>query len=264
MVRGRPLPDRLGASLRLFGAEFLYGCGFFLQVMKELFRFFRKGQTGYRVLVMQILFTGFEALWVVSVLSLALGTLIIIQGMSLLPQFGQGRLMYELLVIIITRELGPMLTAFIIIARSGTAIATELAGMVVNHEVEAYMAFGINPFAYLVVPRVIGVTLSMVILTVYFSLFGLLGSWFIGALFTPLPFDEYVSTLLSILKPGDIGISLLKAFSFGFIVALISCYQGFSVHRASTEVPVAGIRAVSACFVWCILANAVLTLLYYW
>ena len=106
-------------------------------------------------------------------IALALGALIIVQGNSILPRFGQGKLLYTLLVIVITRELGPLLTAFIIIARSGTAIATELGNMVISHEIEAYVAVGINPIAYLVVPRFLGVTVSMVLLTVYFNFFGL-------------------------------------------------------------------------------------------
>lgn len=257
------LPDRIGRSIRTRIEGLFYATGFFWLVLKEFGSFFRRRQAGYRVLVMQILFTGFEALGVVSVLALALGAVIIIQGFSLLPQFGQGQLMYQLLVIIITRELGPVLTAFIIIARSGTAIATEIGGMVVNHEIDAYIAYGINPLSFLVVPRVLGVSISTVILTVYFSIFGLLGSYPIAALATPLPFGEYMGHLMSALSPQDLIISMAKGFVFGLIVAFASCHQGFKVMKASTEVPVAGIKAVSSCFVYCIVADIVLTLLYY-
>jgi len=255
--------DHLGKTVRSAFSNFTYAAGFVFMVLREIFPFFRRHQAGYRVLVMQILFTGFEALGVVGILSLALGGVIIIQGFMLLPQFGQGQLMYQLLVIIIARELGPVLTSFIIIARSGTAIATELGGMVVNHEIEAYIAFGINPISFLVVPRILGVSISMLLLTVYFNIFGLLGSWFVAALATPLSFGEYVRNLLEVLQPADLAISLLKSLIFGLIVAFVSCYQGFKVMKASTEVPVAGIRAVSSAFVFCILADALITLLFY-
>lgn len=260
---GLRLADRLGRAILDWVAEFAYAAGFFALVLKEIAGFFRRRQSAYRVLVMQILFTGVEALGVVSILALALGAVIIIQGFMLLPQFGQGQLMYQLLVIIITRELGPILTAFIIIARSGTAIATELGGMVVSHEIQAYIAFGINPLSFLVVPRVLGVGISVVVLTLYFSIFGLLGSWVIAALATPLSFAEYTRNLLAVLLPSDIFISLAKALVFGIIVAFVACYQGFKVMKASTEVPVAGIRAVSSSFVYCIVADAIITLLYY-
>jgi len=243
----------------------LYGAGFFLLVMRETLGFFRKSQVGYKVLVMQILFTGFEALSIIIVLSMSLGAIIMITsysfGYSLL--IGQSGFMYKLLVIILTIELGPILTAFIIIARSGTAIATELGGMVVNHEIEAYLSFGINPISYLVVPRFLGVVISMLLLTVYFNVFGLLGSYLIAASFAPIPFNEYMTNILRELKPQGLAISLGKAAVFGTIISLVSSFQGFAVKQSSTEVPVAGIRAVSLCFVWCIIADALLALIYY-
>jgi phospholipid/cholesterol/gamma-HCH transport system permease protein len=257
------LAERTGRNLRLRLGEMLYAAGFIAQVLRETVRFFNKRQTGYRVLVMQILFTGVEALGIVSVLALAVGAIIIIQGSALLPQFGQGKLMYTALVLIVTRELGPILTAFIIIARSGTAIATEIAGMVVSHEVEAFLAFGINPLSYMVVPRFVGVMVAMIILNIYFSVMGLLGGYIIASLVASIPFADYTANLLNELSADDITLSLVKATVFGGIVSLVSTYAGFSVNRASTEIPQAGIRAVGKCFVWCILADALISLMFY-
>jgi phospholipid/cholesterol/gamma-HCH transport system permease protein len=241
----------------------LYAAGYFWQVLVGIRDFFRKRKDGYRVLVMQILFTGVEALTIISILALALGAIIIIQGSTLLRSFGQNQLMYSILIVVITRELGPVLTAFVIIARSGTAIATELSTMVINHEIQAYTAFGINPITYLVVPRFIGVMVATFVLSIYFSLFGLLGSWFPASLVTPLRFTDYVQGLLGALQVQDIVISLVKSLVFGAIVAMISSFQGFSVNRSTTEIPVAGIRAVSASVVWVIVSDAIITLLSY-
>lgn len=255
--------ERVGAGLRARAAELSYLAAFVTLVLRETLRFFRRRQAGYKVLVMQILFTGVEALGIVSILSLALGSILIVLGFTNLPQFGQGQLMYSMLVLIITRELGPILVAFIIIARSGTAIATELAGMVVGHEIEAYMAAGIDPISYLVVPRFLGVIVSMVVLDVYFSVLGLLGSFAIARLVTAIPFMDYWSNILQALSPGDLGISLLKAFLFGAVIAVVSTFEGFATNRSSTEVPQAGLRAVGKCFVLCIFADAVVTAVYY-
>jgi phospholipid/cholesterol/gamma-HCH transport system permease protein len=212
---------------------------------------------------MQILFTGVEALAVVAVLGLAFGVVIIIQGLSLLPRFGQGQLIYTILIATITRELGPILTAFIIIARSGTAIATELGTMVVNHEVEGYVASGINPIGYLAVPRVAGVTISTLVLTLYFNIFGLIGSFFVTQVFRPIRFAEYFGGLLSSLQVVDLASSAVKSLVFGLIIGTVATYYGFRVQRSSTEVPKAAISAVTRSFVYCILANGALTLLYY-
>lgn len=255
--------ERLGSSARERGSNLLYGLGFFWNVLKETARFFRKSQVGYKVLIMQILFTGYEALAISALMAVAIGAAINVIGTNLLPQFGQSQLMYTILIIVITRELGPLLTAFVITARSGTAIATQLGGMVVSHEIEAYIAVGLNPISYLVVPRFIGVTASIVILTVYFNIFGLLGSFAVVQVISPMPIGEYVRNILSTLTVADILIGLIKAAVFGVIVSVVSTFQGFSVNRASTEVPVAGIRAVGQSFILIILADVVLTLVQY-
>ncbi len=255
--------ERLGSSARERGSNLLYGLGFFWNVLKETARFFRKSQVGYKVLIMQILFTGYEALAISAVMAVAIGAAINVIGTNLLPQFGQSQLMYTILIIVITRELGPLLTAFVITARSGTAIATQLGGMVVSHEIEAYIAAGLNPISYLVVPRFIGVTASIVILTVYFNIFGLLGSFAVVQVISPMPIGEYLRNLLGTLTVADIVTGLIKAAVFGVIVSVVSTFQGFSVNRASTEVPVAGIRAVGQSFILIILADVVLTLVQY-
>jgi phospholipid/cholesterol/gamma-HCH transport system permease protein len=159
-----------------------YALGFFFQALKETILFMRRRQVAFRVLVFQILFTGVESLSIVSLIALSIGAVIIVEGGTILPRFGQTSLLYSILIVVITRELGPILTAFIIAARSGPAIATELGNMVVSHEIEAYISVGINPISYLVVPRVLGVTISVMALTIYFNVFGLVGSFLVSQL----------------------------------------------------------------------------------
>ena len=252
---GRWIIDRIQA----FG----YGAGFFWLVMKEAFLFIRKKQVGFKVFVLQVFFTGYEALTVIALLSMAIGAVIIIQGLNILPQFGQGQLIYTILITVITRELGPILTAFIIIARSGTAIATELGNMVVNHEIEAYQAVGINPISYLVVPRFLGVTVSILLLNIYFNIFGLGGSFFITRFIRPIQFKDYFSNLLQQIGMDDIVSSFIKSLVFGVIISIVATYHGFNVQQASYEVPVAAIKAVGQGFVMCIIADAIITMIYY-
>ncbi|MCX7949498.1 MAG: ABC transporter permease [Treponemataceae bacterium] len=241
----------------------LYSLGFTGRLLRETFFFFRRRQVAFKVLVMQILFTGVEALGISTVLAIGIGATINIIGSSILPQFGQGRLMYTLLIAIITRELGPLLTAFIITARSGTAIATELGGMVVSHEIEAYISVGIDPISYLAVPRFLGVTLSSFFLNIYFNVFGLLGSYIVLRYLRPIPFSEYYGGLMDAFRIIDIGTGLTKSLVFGALISIIATYQGFSVQRASTEVPQAGIRAVSYSLIALVIADGILTILSY-
>ncbi|MFO8063140.1 MAG: MlaE family ABC transporter permease [Spirochaetota bacterium] len=252
---GRRVIERLG--------ELAYALGFFYEVLKETLLFVRRRSVGSRVLTMQILFTGVEALSVIAVLSVALGAVIIVQGLSLLPQFGQGRLIYQILITVITRELGPILTAFIIMARSGTAITTELGTMVINHEIEAYTATGIDPISFLVVPRFLGVTASIIILNVYFNVFGLLGSYMVTQFVRPISFIDYFTNLLATLGLVDVSASFIKSIVFGAIISVVATYHGFKVQRSSTEVPQMAIKSVGRGFVLLILANAVITAVYY-
>jgi phospholipid/cholesterol/gamma-HCH transport system permease protein len=243
--------------------DFSYAMGFFFHVLAETALFVRRRQVGFRVLVLQILFTGVEALSIVALVALAIGAVIIVEGGTILPRFGQTSLMYSILVIVITRELGPLLTAFIIIARSGTAIATELGNMVVSHEIEAYVSVGINPISYLVVPRVLGVTISVVALTVYFNVFGLIGSFLVSQLVKPVPFGEYFRALLAAVQPADLVSTLVKSFVFGIIISVVATYQGFRVTLSVTEIPRATIKAVGQGFVLCLAADALITLISY-
>lgn len=243
--------------------EGLYGLGFLVTVLKDTARFFKKKQVAYKVLVAQVLFTGFEALGVIGLMAVAIGAAINIIGSSLLPQFGQSQLMYTILIIIIARELGPLLTAFVVTARSGTAIATELGTMVVNHEIEAYMACGVNPISFLIVPRFLGMVISMIILNIYFNIFGLLGSFLVVQFIHPMPVGEYLRSLLRALTMKDLLSGMTKAVIFAIIVSIVSSYQGFAVNRSSTEIPVAGIKAVGKSFMYIVIADIAVTFLQY-
>ncbi len=243
--------------------DFSYALGFFFQVLKETVFFVRRRQVAFKVLVMQILFTGVEALGTISFIALSIGAVIIVEGGTILPRFGQTSLMYSILIIVIARELGPLLTAIIIIARSGTAITTELGNMVVSHEIEAYLSIGVNPISYLVVPRFLGVTISMILLTLYFDFFGLFGSFLVSQLIKPTSFMEYFSAILGSLQARDIVSTFVKSFVFGIIISVVATYQGFRVSASVTEVPRAAIKSVGRGFVLCFLADALITLIYY-
>ena len=241
----------------------LYNLGFFAKTLFGVGRFIKHSQASFKVLIMQILFTFVYALGISTLLAMAIGAAVFVIGGPMLSMLNQQDLLYSLLIIIIMRELGPLLTAFIVIARSATAIATEIAGMVISHEVEAYISVGIDPIEHIAVPRFIGVTISLFLLNIYFSIFGLAGSYLVAQIFSSAPMDAYFGGLLQHLTFRDILISLTKSLFFGAIISIVAVIEGFSVERASTEVPVAGLRAVSGAFALCIVVNVLLSALYY-
>jgi phospholipid/cholesterol/gamma-HCH transport system permease protein len=243
--------------------EIPYTLGFFIRTLKGVGSFMIRGHASFKILIMQILFTFVEALGITCLLALGIGVAVNAVGMPFLAILSQERYIYPLLIAIITRELGPLLAAFIIIARSATAIATELAGMVVSHEVEAYISIGIDPIEHLAVPRFLGVAISLFLLNIYFSIFGLGASFLVAQIFNPLPPGVYFGNLLQSLSVSDIIISIVKSISFGMIIAIVAIINGFSVERASTEIPVAGLKAVGSSFAWCVLLDILLSALYY-
>ena len=240
-----------------------YNFGFFARLVKGVGIFMARGQTARKILIMQILFTCVEALGIVSLLSIGIGAVVNIIGIPLLASLSQDLLIYTLLITIITRELGPLLVAFIVIARSATAIATEIAGMVISHEVEAYVSVGVDPIEHLAVPRFLGVTISVFMLNIYFNIFGLAGSFAVAQFFTPLPASIYFGNMLSKLMISDLLLSIAKSIGFGIIISFVAVTRGFAVERASTEVPVAGLKSVGSAFGWCISLDVVLSALYY-
>ncbi|GHT91437.1 ABC transporter permease [Spirochaetia bacterium] len=240
-----------------------YNLGFFTRTLKGVGAFAVRGQASYRILTMQILFTFVQALGISSLLALGIGAAVNVIGIPFLSQLSMEQLIYPLLITMITRELGPLFAAFIIAARSATAIATEMAGMVISHEVEAYISIGIDPIEHLAVPRFLGVTISVFLLNIYFSLFGLAGSFAVVQLFHPLPPDVYFGNLLQTLTIQDLVISIIKSISFGMIISMVAVTKGFSVERASTEIPVAGLQAVGTALGGCILVDLLLSALYY-
>jgi phospholipid/cholesterol/gamma-HCH transport system permease protein len=240
-----------------------YNLGFFAQVLKGVGSFVYRGQASFKILIMQILFTFVDALGISTLLALGIGAAVNIIGIPFLSQFSQENYIYSLLIIVITRELGPLLTAFIVIARSATAIATEMAGMVISHEIEAYISVGVNPIEHLAVPRFLGVTVSLFLLNIFFSIAGLAGSFAVAQIFNPMPASVYFGNLLANLTLSDIVISIIKSIGFGMIIAVVAVSHGFAVERATTEVPVAGLKAVGSAFGWCIILDVILAALYY-
>jgi phospholipid/cholesterol/gamma-HCH transport system permease protein len=233
-------------------------------VLSTLFNFYSQVQIGFSVIVKQVYFTGYEAKWLIIFVALAIGGVLILQGNIYLTAFGQTRMIYLLLVTVVVRELSSLLTAMIVIARSGTSISTELGNMVVNKEIDLLRSFGISPLSYLVVSRTAGVIAAMFILTIVFNVTAVLGGWFFSTLFYPLNIEVFISNFMAEITVSDIILSVIKSIVYGFSIALISSYHGLKVVKASTEVPQRTIKAVVYSITTVVIANGIITFVYYW
>jgi len=197
----------------------------------------------FDVYLRQVYFTGLEAFRIILVISLIIGTVVITQIISIAGA-GSESLTGKVIVWIVVRELAPLLTAIIVIARSGTAIAAELSQMKIGGEIDYLESLGIPAASYLIMPRIFGLTTAILILTVYFEIAALLGGFLVASLGWHVPWEQYSQGVFSVLTISELAASLVKSSLFGLFVAAICCRQGLSVGRSVTQIPQAATRAV--------------------
>lgn len=196
-------------------------------------------------------------------LSMALGLVVIGQTVSWLTRVGAINYLGSVMVIVVLRELGPLVTALLLLARVGTANVIELGTARATGEVEALEALGIDPVHYLVVPRVVGMALGMFSLTVYLILGALLSGY--GWAFiqdVPLRPADYFRQLAGALSGLDFILLALKTLAFGFIIAIVTCYHGLAQPLRLEEVSNATVAAVAQSVIACVLLDAAFIVIY--
>jgi phospholipid/cholesterol/gamma-HCH transport system permease protein len=230
---------------------------FTLRVARAAGRLTRAGRVvTLRVLVNQIRFTALQATGLVTLLAALLSFLVIAQAANQLGRFGALERIGTIMVVAVIRELGPLITALIVVSRSGTAIAAEMATNRVMGEVTALEAMGIDPYIYLVLPRVLGAIVSVACLMVLFDAVALV-SGYIGASTTGMSLQGYARIVLATLSPKDVWITVAKGFCFGAAVALFCSYHGLAVTAGPTEIPQAVTRGVVGTIVAIFVMSAV-------
>lgn len=161
-------------------------------------------RTIFGVVSSQIYFTGWQAMPIITMLGIGTGGVVVLQSSSNLSLLGGTDMIGKLLVMIIVRELGPLMTALVVVARSGTAVASELGNMRANREIEALEVMGINPLSYIVFPRLIGGLVSVVALSIYFTLIAILGGFVLTRFLHGLSASFYFDSLARAMAFGDI------------------------------------------------------------
>jgi len=206
----------------------------------------------------QIMRSGVRLLPMISFLAAALGLLIIGQTVALLTRVGAQDYIGTVMVTIVVRELGPLLTAFIVLARAGTSNVIELSTTRALGEVEALESLGIDPIHYLVMPRVIGLALSVFCLTTYLILIAIgSGYLFVFLQDVPLRLSAYMNQIGNALRWQDFALLALKSSLFGIVIAVVNCYHGLARPLKVEDVPNISTRAVVESVVGCVLIDAV-------
>jgi phospholipid/cholesterol/gamma-HCH transport system permease protein len=218
--------------------------------------------TVQRVIVAQIMYTGVQALSLVSVIAFLLGAIIIIQTNLMAP--ADGELIGKVLVAIVLRELAPLITAIVVAGRSGTAMATELGNMKVNSEVLALSSLGIDPPRYIVLPRLVASVVSVLVLMIYFSVVAIFGAFLVAQLTANATWGSLYSGVSRGVLPFDLGLFLFKGVGLGTIVGWLCCHYGLQVKSSPTEVPQKASRAVVMSLLCGVVYSTFATILFYW
>ena len=204
----------------------------------------------------QVYFTGVTAATGVVLRASLLGVLIIAITMDVLD--ADADLAVKILLWVVFREIGPLAAAVVVILRTGTAVSAEVAMMRISGQTRALRHLGIDPYDFIVVPRVAGVMLATVVLTVYIQFLAILG----GLLFSPLIIDASLTELsgrfFELFSPVDFWYSALKSLLFGFTIAACCCYHGLNPpNLTQNAVPQVVTRAVTQSAMLTLAINAV-------
>jgi phospholipid/cholesterol/gamma-HCH transport system permease protein len=195
--------------------------------------------------------------------ALALGFLVVGQTVSALAKFGATDYLGTAMVIVVVRELGPLLAAMLVLARVGTAHVIELGTARALGEVEALEALGIDPVHYLIMPRVIGMAAGVFSLTVYLIIGALVSGYLFAFLQdVPLTPGDYFKQIAGALGWLDFVLLALKTVAFGFFIAIVTCYHGLARPLRLEDVSRVAVRAVSQGVIVCVLIDALFILLY--
>lgn len=210
----------------------------------------------------QILFTGVEALGLVSIIAFICGVTIVLQSMKAMPQIGATEYFGNILVIAVVRELGPFFTSLVVIGRSGAALAAYIGTMRINKEIDALEIMGIDPVHFVVVPALAAMSLSMLCLNCYFDVVAIIGGLTIANVFVQIPFGIFLGKVIDALTWVDVLISCSKGLLFGVVIAIVSCRSGLMV-KSIRAVPQAAMKAVVGSMTITIIVNILVTAGFY-
>jgi phospholipid/cholesterol/gamma-HCH transport system permease protein len=206
---------------------------------------------------------GYDSLPIVSLVALFIGFIFALQTAYFMQRIGSEIYIASLVALSVVRELGPVITALVVAGRVGAAITAELGSMQVTEQIDALETLATNPIKFLVVPRLVALSIMLPLLTLYADAIGILGSYLICVYRLGISSSMYLNVTFDSLLPKDLFTGLFKTIFFGMIIALVSCYEGFNVEGGAEGVGRATTRSVVTTFIMILTADCFFTALFY-
>jgi phospholipid/cholesterol/gamma-HCH transport system permease protein len=205
--------------------------------------------------------SGSQALPIVSLISMLVGLILAFVGAIQLQTFGAQIYVADLVGIAMVRVMGAVMTGIIMAGRTGAAYAAQLGTMQVNEEIDALKTLGTSPMEFLVLPRMLALSIMMPLLCVYADIMGILGGMIVGVLMLDIQQIVYLNQTREAVGLNNVWIGLFYSTVFGIIVALAGCLRGMQCGRSASAVGYATTSAVVTSIVTIILATALITIL---
>lgn len=258
-----PPSDSPLVCLGRLGLKGLRSLGRCLLLVGEAFLFLPLFYRSREEIVRQMYLSGIRSFGVTSIVAFFTGMILSLQSGVILRDYGQEMRVGTLVAQAICREMGPFMTALILSASVGSAIAAQLGTMAVSEEIAALEVMSINPIRFLVMPRLLAMMLMCPVLTVYTDLIGILGGGLVAVTQLDVSWSSYYENVLFMLTAKEIWIGILKAWVFSIIIVAVSCYQGMSARDGAVGVGIATRRSVVISFLAILIIGYFITRLFY-
>jgi phospholipid/cholesterol/gamma-HCH transport system permease protein len=213
--------------------------------------------------VHQAMAVGVEALPILSTITFFVGLILALQGAYELRKFGALQYVAGGVAVSMTRELGPLMTAIVVIGRSGSAFAAEIGTMKVTEEVDALTTMAVNPIQFLVTPKFLAMILMLPCLTTWADFMGVMGGAVFGVTGASFTLSTYIKATVDALLQRDIITGLIKSVMFGGVITAVGCYEGFQTGAGAEEVGRSTTSAVVMSIFLVIIVDLVFTSLFY-
>ncbi|MGL4854480.1 MAG: MlaE family ABC transporter permease [Lentisphaeria bacterium] len=228
----------------------------YLYILPHYFR--RRREIGRQMYI-----CGVKSIGIVSIVAFFTGMIIALQAGLILRDYNQEENIGTLVAQTLCREMGPFMTALIIAASIGSAIAAEIGTMTVSEEISALQVMSINPASYLVMPRSVALFFMVPALVVLANILGVLGGMVVGDTQLAVDYLAYYRNALSTLGNKEIYVGLFKSLIFSQIIVGVSCYQGFFTSNGAIGVGHAARKTVVHCFLLILVSGYFITRFFY-
>ncbi len=204
-------------------------------------------------------FLGFQSVFIVALTGIFSGMVLALQTVHSLRNFGAEAVVGSVVAVSLTREISPVFAALMVTARAGSSMAAELGNMRVTEQIDALTTMAVSPVQYLLTPRLLSAVLMLPLLCVLYTCVGMAGAWLVAVEWMNVDPGSFLANIEKYLEPKDLLMGEIKAAVFGFLIATLSCHQGYYAEGGARGVGQATTRAVVQSAVAILIANYVIT-----